>query len=295
MLFPHLWRYMEGCDVYYDRRVRKRLNLKMRNGLYDQCAYLVRSPAVGAYVRVLGVDLNFKRAPEDLMEKFVDCLVLLPHLWSLKIYSVSNVGSFTQGFEQKRPRFLSIGHLGIKNEWAKFIETCPNVESVQFTSGLSRSGAKILSSCGKELHKLKRIIGVADDSVEEVVQGCQGLREIQIRGMIRLFDEPITQITVADHLRPLKQLAIVTISLTIDLVHPGGYPTQPDLLYGEKTEGNLKAWKEQLIQVLRDSPSERRKFLKWRVCRRYRECGGLQHIGVIEENGESEVFPETSL
>lgn len=50
-------------------------------------------------------------------------------------------------------------------------------------------------------------------------------------------------------------------------------------------------WKRGLIDVLKDSPSKNRKFLRWSVASR-RDY--LMRIAVLE-NGELEVFPETSL
>ena len=46
-LFPLLWEYVEGCNLY--NRVTHRPAFK--NGLYSQSAYIVRNPAVGAYVQ----------------------------------------------------------------------------------------------------------------------------------------------------------------------------------------------------------------------------------------------------
>ena len=56
MLFPLLWEHVEGCDVFASRQavhpdyVSNQLVL-LKNGLHDQCSYLVHNPIVGAYVR----------------------------------------------------------------------------------------------------------------------------------------------------------------------------------------------------------------------------------------------------
>ena len=63
-----------------------------------------------------------------------------------------------------------------------------------------------------------------------------------------------------------------------------------------QTETDLKAWKRHVIEVLKDSPSEERKFLRWKVyeSRRlpYSVSRGTQ---VVLEQGELEVLPGVSL
>ena len=46
-LFPLLWEYVEGCNIYESDTDPPRL----KNGLYSQSAYIVRNPTVGAYVQ----------------------------------------------------------------------------------------------------------------------------------------------------------------------------------------------------------------------------------------------------
>ena len=112
--------------------------------------------------RVLSVDLNFRNAPKDLMAKFVDCLVRLPNLRILEVFSATHTGPITKGLKRKCARFPSIRELGISNTTVKFVGSCPNVESIIIKDGLSWNGAPVLSSYGKELGKLRRIIGITD-------------------------------------------------------------------------------------------------------------------------------------
>jgi len=56
---------------------------------------------------------------------------------------------------------------------------------------------------------------------------------------------------------------------------------------------DLEAWKRYLVEVLRDSPSKERKFLRWRV-REHWNHGFIWYTIDVEE-GELEVLPETSL
>jgi hypothetical protein len=149
-------------------------------------------------------------APKDLMTKFVDCLVQLPNLRTLEIFGVSQ--PITE-LLQKRARFPGIRELWISEPLAEFVGSCPNVESVTFTDGLSWDGTEILSSQGK---KLKRVAGVhqgyvwqgelrdtfrseADTQwgyITEVVQGCPDLQEISIKGAIGGVPRPTVGLPV---------------------------------------------------------------------------------------------------
>lgn len=118
-----------------------------------------------SFCRTLSVDLYFKYAPKDLMSKFIDCLVRLPNLRTLEIFSTSHLSPITRGLKRKSARFPSVRELAISNRTAKFIGSCPNVETVIAPDLLTLEGATILSSHGKGLEKLKRVIGVAEESV----------------------------------------------------------------------------------------------------------------------------------
>jgi len=55
MLFPLLWEYVEGCNVYVRRPARHNPTsyqmVPLKNGLYDQCLYLMQNPTIGAYIQ----------------------------------------------------------------------------------------------------------------------------------------------------------------------------------------------------------------------------------------------------
>lgn len=179
---------MEGCNIYPPYRSLGSYKVfPLSNGLYAQCSYLLLNPTVGAYVecvderylvsanqthavfftRTLSVDLYFKYAPKDLMSKFIDCLVRLPNLKTLEVFSTSHIGPITRGVRRKSARFPSIRELAISNRTAKLVGCCPNVETVTAPDQLSLDGATILSSHGKELGKLRRVVGVAEESVQQ--------------------------------------------------------------------------------------------------------------------------------
>ena len=64
-------------------------------------------------------------------------------------------------------------------------------------------------------------------------------------------------------------------------------------LYRTQAKADLTVWKRHLIEVLKDSPSKERKFLRWKVCGSQR--GISRSVQVVIEEGELEVLPETSL
>ena len=62
--------------------------------------------------------------------------------------------------------------------------------------------------------------------------------------------------------------------------------------YMAQTARDLKAWKGHLVEILQDSPSKERKFLRWRVRESRNRGPGYEYI-VVEE-GRLEVHPKTS-
>jgi hypothetical protein len=186
-LLPVLWKYVEGCNFYSLRRsLGSYAAPPLSNGLYAQCSYLLLNPTISFYVeyvsvqtfvytsqthvalfcRTLSVDLYFKYAPKDLMSKFIDCLIQLPNLRTLEVFSTSHVSPITRGVKRKSARFPSIRELGISNRTAKFVRCCPNLETVTAPDRLNLEGAAVLSSHGRELNSLKRVVGIAEECVQ---------------------------------------------------------------------------------------------------------------------------------
>jgi len=62
-----------------------------------------------------------------------------------------------------------------------------------------------------------------------------------------------------------------------------------------RVEKDLKAWKGHLIKVLKDSPSKERKLLRWKLSEWQIGGSSSKDMPVAVEDGELEVFPETSL
>ena len=74
----------------------------------------------------------------------------------------------------------------------------------------------------------------------------------------------------------------------MDATEHGGFRAQ--------AETDLKTWKRRVIEVLKDSPSKDRKFLRWRVYENQRHPHSISRgTQVVLEEGELEVLPETSL
>ena len=98
------------------------------------------------------------------MTKFVDCLVRLPNLRTLDIFSTSRVDltPMKQELGRECVRFPSIRELWVCSLLVAFVGNCPNVESVTVTDGLS---IEVLCSRREELKKLKRVAGVQKEYV----------------------------------------------------------------------------------------------------------------------------------
>ena len=66
-------------------------------------------------------------------------------------------------------------------------------------------------------------------------------------------------------------------------------------LHRARAEADLNAWKACLIEILKNSPSNERKFFKWRAYKGRSHHGFPRGVQVVSQEGELEVFPETSL
>ena len=66
-------------------------------------------------------------------------------------------------------------------------------------------------------------------------------------------------------------------------------------LHRARAKVDLNAWKACLIEILKNSPSEERKFFRWRAYKGRRHHGFDTGVQVISEEGVLEVFPETSM
>ena len=92
----------------------------------------------------------------------------------------------------------------------------------------------------------------------------------------------------------MKYLAVVEFDF-LTLLFPDETGTAKGELRRAQTETSLKLWKAHLIQVLKDSPSKERKFLRWKISESQMPYGVSECTVVVVENGELEVLPETSL
>ena len=115
--------------------------------------------------RTLSVDSNFASALGDSPTRFFDCLVLLPNLKTLEVFSTARDWVLPGGFGQESTRFHSICELAINETTMELVGRCPNVESVTVSGTLPPESAALLGSHGKELKKLKRIAGVHGGAV----------------------------------------------------------------------------------------------------------------------------------
>ena len=66
-------------------------------------------------------------------------------------------------------------------------------------------------------------------------------------------------------------------------------------LPGQPVDLRRKAWKKALIDVLKKSPSEDRKFLRWEITRYAPHPVDGRAVNEVLEAGQMEVLPEPSL
>ena len=268
------------------------------------------------------MDLDAHHFPKDLMTKFFDCLVLLPNLKTLEIFSTSHDGMFLE-VKGRSTQFPSVRELVGGERAMEFLWRCPNVERLTIR-GTPRDNA-LPASHGENLKQLRRIAGVREGvvgtgklkdtfwleafihlrCVAEVVRCFPDLREICIKDETATFNLPCVSpcagrlpdsywltfdqpaVEVIEHLRSLEHLAVVEISLDARLsLSDRSVETEYAFRQG-LIQTNLNTWKKHLIQLLRDSPSKERKFVRWDVPVLYL----AQHLGT----GELEVLPERPL
>lgn len=63
----------------------------------------------------------------------------------------------------------------------------------------------------------------------------------------------------------------------------------------DKRNAHMKEYKKLMIKILKDGPSEERKFLRWEFLENYTNRSHSQKLTDIVENGGLEVVPGTSL
>jgi len=150
----------------------------------------------------------------------------------------------------------------------------------------------------------------------QVVEGCPDLREISIKGTTVKSHTPVavslsfqrprdsrllttfvqTDTSAAEHLRSLKHLTAVGLDFTVAPFYPDEMDTTECERFRVQAETDLKAWKRRVVEILNESPSKERKFLRWKVYETRRlPYSTLRGTQVVLEEGELEVLPGTSL
>ena len=107
------------------------------------------------HCRALSADLWLTDATKDLMTVFVDCLVRLPNLKTLEVFSVNRISLVTGGLKRERALFPSIRELWVGGV-STLIRSCPNVESMRVMGGFFPD-IEMLCLHGKNL---RRVAGV---------------------------------------------------------------------------------------------------------------------------------------
>lgn len=109
------------------------------------------------FYRTFSVNLYFMHSPEDLMTKFVECIVRLPNLKTLEILNVGSRAPISKALRRKHAIFPSVRELRITPACHHFIKKCPNLESVTFVREMDTHAPSTLRTHGKGL---RRIAGV---------------------------------------------------------------------------------------------------------------------------------------
>jgi len=118
---------------------------------------------------------------------------------------------------------------------------------------------------------------------------------------VKNFHDPRTHrsaqadIKPVEHLRALKRLAVVDLDFVTSPFYLDEFDAGLSELYGALAVKDLGRWKAFLVEVLKDSPSKERKFLRWKVYKGKRHRGFPREVQMVVDEGELEVFPETSL
>jgi hypothetical protein len=143
--------------------------------------------------RTFSVHLHLSLAPEDLITRFVNCLVRLPNLRTLEILSAGPRTPISKALKRKYATFPSIRELRITPACHHFIKNCPNLDSLTFTRSLDMHAPATVISHGKGLRRimgvpvqrwrgmhgkfLNKSPGYNDYSEEAWYSGCFGLPE----------------------------------------------------------------------------------------------------------------------
>lgn len=115
--------------------------------------------------RALSAEFDFSIATKDSTFKvFVDCIAQLPNLRVLEIYNSTDSGPITRVLTRGCAQFPNIRELTVGLPSMRFVESCPNLESVRIL-GHSSAGIQAFVLCGKGLKGLKRIAGVCSDYI----------------------------------------------------------------------------------------------------------------------------------
>ena len=175
MLIPLLWTDVEACvrHTHYDPNTGSG---GVGSSLYAICLYLSLNRTIAVHVRfvrlftpwftaaqdhrscrTLSVILWFQEAPQDLMKKFVNCLVQLPNLNTLEILDVGSWVPISTHLSRRKVIFPSIRVLRITSTCHPFIKKCPNLEDLTFTNMLNSHAQNTLRYNGETL---KRVAGV---------------------------------------------------------------------------------------------------------------------------------------
>jgi len=87
----------------------------------------------------------------------------------------------------------------------------------------------------------------------------------------------------------LKHLAVVDLEFTTSPFYLDEASTVEREIHRARAEVDLNAWKECLAGILKNSPSEQRKFFRWKAYKGRSHHGFPRGVQVVSQEGELEV------
>ena len=95
---------------------------------------------------------------------FVDCLVQLPNLRTLEIFSANRPSLVMAALERKCARFPSIRELWVDGVSVPLVKCCPNVENITVSSS-NPQDVGLLCLYGSGSRRLRRVVGILPQCV----------------------------------------------------------------------------------------------------------------------------------
>ena len=111
------------------------------------------------FYSTFSVRLPPMRYPQDLIDKFVECIVRLPNLKTLEVLEVRARAPISKALRRKHAIFPTIRELRITPACHHFIRKCPNLKDLTFTTTMDTYAPSTLLAYGKGLRRVAGVTG----------------------------------------------------------------------------------------------------------------------------------------